>query len=281
MKFRLKAFGLHLLASAGALWLVLGALYFGWYRWPGWYVADVSSVAAVLIGVDLTVGPLFTFIVARSDKARSELARDISIIAFVQLCALMYGAASLWSGRPLYYAFSENVLQLVQAYDISGPELAVAREKKLELRPHWYSLPQWIWAPLPADPKEREQIAMAAISGGDDVIDMPRYFKRWEQGLPALRKQLKKADDVPYFSRGEKNAIKERMRTLGLDINQPNAIPLTGRGKPLLVVFDPARLTIVAILEAPQAQRPDLYRSIVQRYLKKIGPANHRATSHL
>jgi len=30
MKFRLKAFGLHLLASASVLTLILGALYLGW-----------------------------------------------------------------------------------------------------------------------------------------------------------------------------------------------------------------------------------------------------------
>ena len=33
-------------------------------------------------------------------KPRRELARDISIIAIVQLCALGYGTVSLWNGRP-------------------------------------------------------------------------------------------------------------------------------------------------------------------------------------
>jgi hypothetical protein len=256
MRFRFHAFGVHLLVSAAALTLVLGTLYVGWYRWPGWYVAGVSGVVAVLIGVDLTIGPLMTFIVARSTKTRGELARDIGIIAAVQLAALIYGTASLWHGRPLYYAFSQSELQLVQAYDIGAHEVDVARKLNLQFLPHWYSLPRWIWAPLPKDPQEAAKIVVSAISGGDDVIAMPRYFKHWDQGLPALRTQLKKVDDVAYFSRTEKQTLKERMRKLGLDPDQFNTMPLTGRGKPLLVVFDTASLKIKAIM-AP-SRRKDL-----------------------
>ena len=43
MKLRFKAFGLHLLGSTVALSSILGALYFGWYRWPGWYLTDVTG----------------------------------------------------------------------------------------------------------------------------------------------------------------------------------------------------------------------------------------------
>jgi hypothetical protein len=250
MGFRLRAFGLHLLASLIALTLILGTLYIGWYRWPGWHLADVSQVVLVMPAVDLVVGPLLTFIIASSNKPRRVLARDISMIVVVQLVALIYGTVSLWNGRPLYYAFSENVLQLVQAYDIEAPELSLARQQKAELLPHWYNLPRWIWAPLPEDSAERGRIVTSAVSGGDDVISMPRYYKRWELGLPMLRTQLKKVDDVAYFSRPEKKLLKDRLRNAGYATDQLNAIPLTGRGKPLLAVFDPASVTMTAVLEA-------------------------------
>ncbi|MGO9931344.1 MAG: hypothetical protein ACLPV8_05980 [Steroidobacteraceae bacterium] len=250
MKFRLKAFSLHLLGSATVLTLILGTLYFGWYRWPGWRLADAIEVVAVLIGVDLVIGPLTTFIIASKNKSRHELTRDIGIIVAVQLCALCYGSASLWNGRPLYYAFSENILQLVQAYDIDSHEGELGRQQNPELAPHWYSLPRWIWAPLPADPEERSKIVTGAVAGADDVISMPRYFKLWEQGLPSLRDQLKKVDDVPYFARRQKTKLKERMQAAGFATDQLNAMPLTGRGKPLLAVFDLASLKMIGILEA-------------------------------
>ena len=250
MKFKLKAFGLHLLASSVALSAILGSLYLGWYRWPGWILTDVSRVVMVMVGVDVILGPMLTFIVARSSKPRRDLARDIAVIVALQLCALGYGAASLWNGRPLYYAFSVNQLQMVQAYDIDSHEAELGRQQNAELAPHWYSTPRWIWAPLPTDPEEAQKIVTGAISGADDVTSMPRFFKRWEQGLTELRGQLKKVDNVPYYSPGEKKKLKERLQAAGFSADQTNTMPLTGRGKPLLAVFDLANLKIIGIFGA-------------------------------
>jgi hypothetical protein len=250
MGFRLKAFGIHLLSSATALSLVLGLLYLGWYRWPGWYLADAAHLVLVMIGVDVVLGPLTTMIVARSTKPRRVLARDIAIIVAVQLCALGYGSVSLWQGRPLYFAFSETILQMVQAYDIDDDEWSQGIRQNPELAPHWYSLPRWIWAPLPPDLQEQKKIIVSTLTGGDDVISMPRYFKHWEQGLSDLRARLKKVDDVAYFSKPEKKTLSERMRAAGLATDQLNAMPLTGRGHPLLAVFDPSSAKIIAIFKA-------------------------------
>jgi hypothetical protein len=250
MRFRLAALGLHLLASCVVLTVTLGGLYLGWYRWPGWYLADAVQVTMVLAGVDVVVGPMLTFIIASPVKPRRVLLRDIALIATVQLIALAYGTVSLWHGRPLYYAFSEDVLQLVQAYDIEDAELAIARKQNAPLLPHWYNLPRWIWAPLPQDSEERDKIMASAVSGGSDVISMPRYYKPWDAGLPALRSQLKKIDDLKYFSGKEKTLLAARVRAAGLAADQPNAIALTGRGRPLLAVFDRANFKILGVFKA-------------------------------
>src|SRR5450631_3121025 len=246
MHFRLKAFSLHLLSSVTVLTLILGCLYLGWYRWPGWYLTDVTTVVLVMVCVDVVLGPTLTLIIANKTKARRVLARDIGIIVAVQLCALTYGSVSLWNGRPLYYAFSEGVLQLVQAYDIDANEAKLGREQNPTLAPHWYSLPRWIWAPLPQDPEISEQIVIGTVTGGDDVISMPRYFKPWEDGSLTLRSQLKKVDDVAYFGKSERELLKEQMKAAGLPDDKLDTMPLTGRGHPLLAVFDPPSLRIIA-----------------------------------
>jgi hypothetical protein len=250
MHFRLKLFSLHLLSSATVLTLILGALYFGWYRWPGWYLTDVTRVVFVMVCVDVVLGPTLTLIIANQKKSRRELTRDIGIIGAVQLCALTYGSISLWNGRPLYYAYSEGILQLVQAYDIDADEANLGREQNPAFAPHWYSLPRWIWAPLPPDTETRKQIMTAAITGGDDVISMPRYFKPWEEGLPSLRTQLKKVDDVAYFAKSEKGKLKDKMRAAGMADDHLDTMPLTGRGHPLLAVIDPASSKITAVFNA-------------------------------
>jgi hypothetical protein len=135
-----------------------------------------------------------TFIIANKNKPRRELTRDVAVIIVVQLCALSYGSVSLWNGRPIRYAYSEGFLQLVQAYDINADEMRLGREHNPSLTPSWYSLPRWVWAPLPEDNDAQQTILASAVTGGDDVISMPRYYKRWEDGTSSLKSQLKKVE---------------------------------------------------------------------------------------
>ncbi len=205
MRFRLKAFGLHLLASTCVLSVILGGLYLGWYKWPGWYLTAVSRILLIVCSVDLALGPTLTLIIANPRKPRRTLARDIAMIAVVQLAALVYGTVTLWHGRPLYYTFSANRLETVQAADLEPPQIALARKENPALAPHWYSRPRWVWAPLPEDPDKAMEIVNGATFGeGQDIIDMPRYFKAWDAGLPTLSQRLSALDDIKYFSKTRK-----------------------------------------------------------------------------
>lgn len=253
MKFRLKAFSLHLLSSAVVLTLVLGSLYLGWYRWPGWYLCNALKVAPILLLVDLTLGPLLTLLIANPLKNRRELARDIGVIVAAQLAALVYGTVTLWQGRPLYYAFSEDRLQIVQASDITPAEWVRAQKENTALAPHWYSLPRWVWAPLPAEANERQSIVMSAISGGADVIEMPRYFRPWDAGLARLRAQLLTVDtqhDVRLRQAKTRALLRQKMNSRGLPPDEPVAIMMTGQGSPLLAVFARDTLRLRALLRS-------------------------------
>jgi hypothetical protein len=249
VKFRFKALGVHLSTSAAVLALIMGSLYEGWYHWPGWYLADASQVAAVMLVVDVGLGPLLTFVIASPGKPRSTLRRDVAMIVLIQLVALGYGTVSLWNGRPLYYAFSVNCLSLVQAYDIEPGDAALGRERNPNFAPHWYSLARWIWAPLPDDAALAEKIVGAAVNGGSDVTAMPLYYHSFEAGLPDLRTQLQKVDDIKFFTPAQKQVLKSRMQAAGRATDQVNGLAFTGRANPLLAVFDPSTLKLVAIFK--------------------------------
>ena len=263
MKFRLKLSGLHLLSSLGALTLVLGVLYLGWYRWPGWYLTNAVRVVPILVVVDAALGPFLTLLIANPRKSRRELARDIGIIVAVQLVALGYGASTLWRGRPLYYAFSEDRLQLVQASDLDPREIGLARTQNPQFAPYWYSRPRWVWAPLPDDTALKEQIVQSATSGGDDVIQMPRYFQSWEKGLPKLRAQLRavgQQHDIRFFRKQER--LGQLMSQQGFAPDAPLTLLMSGQSAvPLLVVFDPDSLQIKSYLRADfPIPKPDKHR---------------------
>jgi hypothetical protein len=248
VRFRLKAFALHLTGSACALTVVIGGLYLGWYRWPGWYLTGVSHVVVILLVVDLALGPTLTLIVANPAKTRRELTRDIGVIATVQLAALIYGGITLWLGRPLYYAFSVDRVQMVQANDLDAKEIALGRRQNPTLAPHWYSLPRWVWAPLPDDPQEATRIAGSTILGGNDVVQMPRYFRAWDQGLAQLRGKLTRVDEIKDLSREERRDLRTRMSKRGLAPDEADALLLWADVRRVLVVFDPRTLRIRAML---------------------------------
>jgi hypothetical protein len=250
MKSRLKAFGLHFGGSVSVLLLVLGTLYLGWYRWPGWYLTGVLHVLPVVIGVDVVLGPLLTFVIANPKKSRRALARDVGCIVAVQLVALGYGATALWNGRPLYYTFSVKELSVTQGIDLQPEEIALARKSNPDFAPHWYSLPRWVWAPLPQDTKQSDAIVRSAISGGFDVTAMPRYFRPWQEGLPELRKRLTRIDGLGYFSGAQQKSLREQLKAYGFDPKAADVLPMTGHGIPLLAVFDLQTLELKALLRA-------------------------------
>lgn len=250
MTYRLKVFGLHLLGSATGLTLILGVLYLGWYSWPGWYLVSVLHIAGLVVLVDLVIGPILTLIVANPSKSYRVLARDFSVIVTAQLAALIYGAAALWIGRPLYYTYSIDRLELIQASDIEKNEIDLARQQNPALAPHWYSLPRWIWAPLPEDPHEAMRIVNRATFGrGSDIVDMPRFFRPWQAGLPKLREQLARVSDIAALAKTERHSLQVRMSAQGLAPEQRNALLLWGGSRRVLTVFDPDTLRIEAILE--------------------------------
>jgi hypothetical protein len=238
MPFRLRAFAFHLLASFCLLSLVLATLYAGWYYWPGWYLMGAETIVGVMVLVDVGVGPLATLVVANPAKPRRELGRDISVIVLVQLVALSYGAQTLWSGRPLYYAFSLDRVEIVPAAAFDDEGIEMARKQGARIVPDWSSRPQWIWAPLPDDPKEREGIIRSVITGGHDVTSMPQYFRPLSKGADAMRERYFLAQSIS----ASKGVSETQYRAWLAEIDRPEAtlgvLPIQGSSRDGAIIFD-------------------------------------------
>jgi hypothetical protein len=240
MKFRFKVLGWHFGASTAALLLVLGTLYLGWYRWPGWYLSGVLKILPITIGVDVVLGPLLTFLIANANKSRAELGRDIAVIVGVQVLALGYAAFTLWGGRPLYYAYSGKEISIVQAADIEPAEITLGQQTNPDFAPYWYSTPKWVYAPSAPG---------KAVSKEDgDSTEIPSDMLAWDKGLPDLRTKLKKVDDWNYFFVKQRDTLKKRMAEQGLAVDAANSMPMIGKGAPLLAVFDTNTMAIRALL---------------------------------
>lgn len=113
MKFKLRAFGWHLLISLIVASIVGGFVFLFWYPNPLAKAVGVSDIFWLMLGVDVALGPLLTLLVAKQGK--KTLKMDLMIIGLVQLGALIYGVYNISMTRPLYIVYDSTRFELVQA----------------------------------------------------------------------------------------------------------------------------------------------------------------------
>lgn len=124
---RFKMAGLHLLGSSIIVGLFLCIVYFIWYPYPYYIFHSVISATKLVVGVDLFLGPLLTFVVFNTAKPIKELKRDLSTIIFVQVLALSWGVHITHSVRPLFAVYFNGEIHSISkvSIDDSGYDAAV------------------------------------------------------------------------------------------------------------------------------------------------------------
>lgn len=123
MKTRLIAAGLHFLASAFVVSLVLSVIYFVWYPAPFYTIHSAFDAVKVLLLVDLVLGPFLTMLIFNVLKPRSELIRDFSIIVVFQLLALGWGIHITYKMRPDFFVFQDNTFYSILKYEVNVEDL--------------------------------------------------------------------------------------------------------------------------------------------------------------
>jgi hypothetical protein len=246
LSFRYRAFTTHLAASLLVLLLILGALYAGWYRWPGWYLAGAEVVVGLMVMVDVCLGPLGTLVISNPLKPRREWRRDIGMIVAVQLLALAYGTYTLWAGRPIFYAFSLNQIEMVRAADFKEEHVRAARDAGAPILSEGLSPVRWIWAPLPDDPELQSKIIASTMVGGDDVTVMPQYFRPWEDARTSMNSvylPLTRLSDLTEWSEAE---YARRLADLNRAPDELGVLPAKGSRRDGAWIFDRKTATPLA-----------------------------------
>jgi len=115
---RLKAsaihLGLSLIIAALAALLVFGL----WYPYPYRDSSGGRELFLIVITVDVILGPLITLTVFNRSKPRSELVRDLTVVAIIQLAALVYGLWTVSVARPVHLVFEYDRFRVVHAIEI-------------------------------------------------------------------------------------------------------------------------------------------------------------------
>ena len=176
---RVRAALIHLALSALIAALVFLPIYFFWYPDVLFESAGGRDLFFLIVGVDVTIGPLITLIIFKPGKR--GLLFDLVVIAILQSSALAYGVWVLFESRPVYIAFVKDRYELVRANAFPEGEL----EKAPAYAKLSWTGPRLVGVKLPTDPDESFKLMMSGFAGVD-----AQYYPRYYVPYDAVRDQV-------------------------------------------------------------------------------------------
>lgn len=184
---RWKASGIHLAISATIALIAVTLMLSLWFAPPFFSAAGGQQVLLIMLGVDVTLGPLITLVIFNLKKTRRALTFDFSIIAVLQFTALIYGMSVMFHARPVFVVFIKDSFDVVVANELKDEDIRNAMLAEYRNLP--VDGPKYVFSQMPSDIKERNEIVFAAFKGKDLPL-FPKYYQPYtahakEAGLAA------------------------------------------------------------------------------------------------
>lgn len=231
---RWKAAAIHLCISAVIAAFASALLVGVWYPPPYFNAGGAGKLLALVVGVDVCIGPLLTFLVFKPGKRGLKF--DMTIIALLQIAALVYGVQTIVRSRPVFIVAAVDRFVLVDADQIAKTDLAEARE------PQWRRLswtgPTLVAAELPKDPDERDNLLFSAAAGGKDVQDFPKYYVPYQNAVSDLRKRAHPIAMLRKLNPAHNAAITKWLVSRNLPASQVMWLPIQARQGDLVMMMD-------------------------------------------
>ncbi len=239
---RLRAAGFHFLLSIIVVGAVVATAIGLWF--PGYLAraAGLVGLTGILISVDLILGPALTFLVYRPGK--KSLRFDLTVIAAIQISALVFGISSIYQVRPVYLAFVVDRFETVAAADL---EESLLREAAEPYRAIPVDGPKVVGVELPIDPAELENLTMAEALNGTGPALIPRYYRDYASVVSKTLSKARSLDALHEFNAA--NEVSEAVAGLGRDPAVLRFLPLAGRDRDLTVIVEAETGAIVEIVD--------------------------------
>jgi hypothetical protein len=218
---KLRAFAIHfavtLVIATGAATIIFGV----WFPAPFDRIGRGAELFLLVVGCDLALGPLISFVIFDSRKSRGKLIFDYCVVGFLQLFALAYGVWTVAASRPVYVAFAADRLELISAADIRPSELAAARNPAYRNLP--VTGPRFVAVVVPD--ADHNDALFEALAGNEEPT-RPKFYVPYdsqrarilERALPLgeLEKRHPEVRDKLAAARAETGLPAERLRFLPL-----------------------------------------------------------------
>ncbi|MEM7081135.1 MAG: hypothetical protein AAF465_00140 [Pseudomonadota bacterium] len=187
---RWGAFVGHLLLSLLIL-IVLSAL-IAFVLFPGalFKLAGGIDGIKIIAGVDMVLGPLLTLVIYNRSKPLNELARDLIVIATIQIAALGAGMYIVYNSRPAVVTYAFDQFYTSKVDEFVAQSASAPTDLNL-LSPTFFNLT------LPTDDDEARSRMVEIEFSGTSPRFMTDEFEPLSTDQDALATQLRLGLDRP------------------------------------------------------------------------------------
>lgn len=242
---RWKASSIHLAISASIALAVLALMLLVWYPHPIFAAVGGEQVLLILLAVDVTLGPFITLLIFNTKKSRRALTFDLSVIAILQLTALIYGMSVVFQARPVYMVFSKDSFDLVTAHMLSEEDLAKVKYPDYKSLP--LTGPVYVYSEMPTDIKERNELVLSAFSG-KDLPQYPQYYRPYAEHMTAAGKAAKPLAELRKLNPERAAEIDDAIRASGRNETDLGFLPLRAKYRSLTVLVGKSDGKVLAML---------------------------------
>lgn len=243
---RLKAFSIHLAISAFIAAAVFAIMLLLWYAPPFFSAVGGTHLLLILLGVDVTVGPLITLIIFNTLKNRKALTFDLSVIAILQTAALIYGMNVMFEARPVFVVFSKGSFDLVTANMLSKEDIAQARNPTYRSLP--LTGPIYVYSEMPTDIKQRNELVTGAFTG-KDLPQFPQYYMPYQEHAAIAGQAAQPIAELKKLNPERIAAIDEAVRSNGRVESDVGYVPLRAKYQDQAVVLGISDGKVLSVLE--------------------------------
>jgi hypothetical protein len=231
---RWKAAGIHLGVSALIATTVVTVMLLAWYPPPYFNAMGGKGLLKILVGVDVTLGPLLTLIVF--DPKKKNLRFDLSVIAALQVAALAYGVWVMFEARPVYTAFVVDRFELVGASDLDRADLDAGRPEYRELP---LTGPRVVGVRLPSkdDTEEWNKLVFSGVAGKDAQY-FPKFYVPYAEIAGVVIGKAKPLTALSSDKPDAREAVQAFVAGTGRPESDFGYVPLNGREHEMTAVID-------------------------------------------
>lgn len=200
----------------------------------------------ILLGVNMTLGPLITLTIFNPKKSRRALSFDLTVIALLQIAALIYGTSVVFHARPAYLVFGKGYFDLITANMLSESDIAQAKLPDFRSLP--LTGPQYVYTVEPTDVKEINERILGELNG-KILSQLPLFYAPYKDHMLAVGQAAKPVAELKKLNPNRTADIDNAIHASGRSEPDVGFVPLHAKVHDLAVLLGKSDGKILALLD--------------------------------